>query len=124
MSFTREVVFEKITKEQIADYCDASGDHNKIHWDSNFAREAGLPDVIAHGMLSMGLLGEALERWGYPQSALQTFEAKFKEMVNPGDQLKAICRNPEEAKPSGSLRLSLINQMGTEVCTATVKLLP
>jgi hypothetical protein len=72
----------------------------------------------------MGLLGEALAKWGYPQTSLQTFEAKFKEMVNPGDKLKAVCRNPDEVQSSGLIRLSLSNQLGTEVCSATVKLLP
>jgi acyl dehydratase len=124
MTLSESIEFPEITKEQIRDYCEASGDHNRIHWDSDFARESGLPDVIAHGMLSMGLLGEALERWGYPQSRLATFEAKFKEMVNPGDRLHAVCRNPDEARAGGLLRLSLSNQMGTEVCSATVKVLP
>jgi len=124
MMLSQPIVFNEITKDQIRDYCEASGDHNRIHWDSDFARESGLPDVIAHGMLSMGLLGEALAKWGYPQTSLQTFEAKFKEMVNPGDKLKAICRNPDEVQSSGLIRLSLSNQLGTEVCSATVKLLP
>jgi acyl dehydratase len=124
MTLSEPILFSEITKEQIRDYCEASGDHNRIHWDSEFARESGLPDVIAHGMLSMGLLGEALAQWGYPQGSLQTFEAKFKDMVNPGDRLQATCRNPDEVRASGIIRLSLSNQLGTEVCSATVKLLP
>ena len=124
MSKFPAISFAPITKEQIRDYCEASGDHNRIHWDSEFARASGLPDVIAHGMLSMGLLGEALVRWGYPQDHLEVFEAKFKEMVHPGDKLSAICRNPDQISTGASLRLSLVNELGTEVCSATVKLLP
>ena len=49
----RRVTF---TKEQIAAYAEASGDHNPIHLDDDFARSVGLPGLIAHGMLQMGLL--------------------------------------------------------------------
>jgi len=124
MSDFPAVDFDPISKEQIRDYCEASGDHNRIHWDPEFAMESGLPDVIAHGMLSMGLLGEALCRWGYPQNRLEAFEAKFKEMVYPGNRLSAVCLNPDQISSGAPLRLSLINEMGTEVCSATVKLLP
>ena len=41
-----------LTRHTLALYCGASGDHNPIHVDIDFARSAGLPDVIAHGMLS------------------------------------------------------------------------
>ncbi|HCU88730.1 MAG TPA: dehydratase, partial [Gammaproteobacteria bacterium] len=39
-----------ITRQTLAIYCGASGDHNPIHIDFDFARESGLDDVIAHGM--------------------------------------------------------------------------
>lgn len=39
-------------------YADASGDQNPIHQDEAFAKSVGLPDVIAHGMLSMALVGK------------------------------------------------------------------
>src|SRR5439155_753617 len=48
----RRVTF---TREQIADYAKASGDQNPIHLDNDFARSVGLPGVIAHGMLQMGI---------------------------------------------------------------------
>ena len=51
---SRTVTF---TKEHIADYAEASGDHNPIHLDDQFARTVGLPGVIAHGLLQMGLMG-------------------------------------------------------------------
>ena len=43
-----------VTRLTLALYCGASGDHNPLHVDQDFAREAGLGDVIAHGMLVMG----------------------------------------------------------------------
>ena len=50
----RRVTF---AKEQIAAYAEASGDHNPIHLDDEFARSVGLPGVIVHGMLQMGIAG-------------------------------------------------------------------
>ena len=48
-----------ITRAKLALYAGASGDHNPMHIDSDFAKKAGFPDVFSHGMLVMGLLGQA-----------------------------------------------------------------
>ena len=52
-----------ITRFTLALYAGASGDHNPIHIDSDFAKKAGMPDVFAHGMLSMAYLGRMLTNW-------------------------------------------------------------
>ena len=52
--------FPPITRHTLALYCGASGDHNPIHVDIDFAKAAGFPDVFAHGMLVMAYLGQAL----------------------------------------------------------------
>ncbi len=52
--------FPPITRATLALYAGASGDHNPIHIDVDFARKAGFPDVFSHGMLVMGLLGQAV----------------------------------------------------------------
>lgn len=83
------IEFEAISKEQIATYAEASGDFNKIHLDDQYAKEAGLNSVIAHGMLTMGLASVALERWNLPTTIIQSFETKFKEKVYPGEALYA-----------------------------------
>jgi acyl dehydratase len=57
-----------LTRHTLALYCGASGDHNPIHVDIDFAKAAGLPDVFAHGMLSMAWLGRLLTNW-VPQTA-------------------------------------------------------
>lgn len=43
-----------VDRAQLVDYANASGDQNPIHQDADFARSVGLPDVIAHGMWTMG----------------------------------------------------------------------
>ena len=52
-----------VTQAQIDAYASASGDHNPIHVDPEFARSVGLHGTIAHGMLDMAILGEAVGRW-------------------------------------------------------------
>ena len=65
-----------ISRHTLALYAGASGDHNPIHIDSDFARAAGMPDVFAHGMLSMAYLGRMLTRW-QPQARLRKFGTRF-----------------------------------------------
>ncbi len=65
-----------ITRFTLALYAGASGDHNPIHIDSDFAKKAGMPDVFAHGMLSMAYLGRMLTDW-QPQARLRKFQNRF-----------------------------------------------
>ncbi len=52
--------FPRITRTTLALYAGASGDHNPMHIDIDFAKKAGFPDVFAQGMLVMAMLGQAL----------------------------------------------------------------
>jgi len=65
-----------INRATLALYAGASGDHNPIHIDSDFAKKAGMPDVFAHGMLSMAYLGRMLTDW-QPQAKLRKFSNRF-----------------------------------------------
>jgi acyl dehydratase len=65
-----------ISRFTLALYAGASGDHNPIHIDSDFAKKAGMPDVFAHGMLSMAYLGRMLTDW-QPQAKLRKFSNRF-----------------------------------------------
>ena len=58
--FLPELKLEQISRINLAQYADASGDHNPLHIDTDYANKIGLPDVIAHGMLIMGYLGRVL----------------------------------------------------------------
>jgi acyl dehydratase len=68
--------FPKITRATLALYAGASGDHNPIHIDSDFARAAGFPDVFAQGMLAMGMLGQAVTD-AVPPERLRAFSTRF-----------------------------------------------
>ncbi len=72
-----------VTMDMIKSYATASNDHNPIHLDSAEARDAGLPDVIAHGMLSMGVLSRLVTGCA-PASAIREIQARFISMVGIG----------------------------------------
>lgn len=99
------------SKAQIAAYAEASGDMNPIHLDDDFAKGVGLPGVIAHGLLQMGLLARvAAEAAGGP-SRLRKLSCRFAGMVAPGDNVTftALVAEP------GVLQLSAKNQKGEAV---------
>ena len=73
-----------VSRHTLALYCGASGDHNPIHVDLDFAKSSGLDDVIAHGMLSAAYLAQMLTNW-VPQSALRSFNNRFTAMTQVGD---------------------------------------
>jgi acyl dehydratase len=75
-----------LTRLTLALYCGASGDHNPIHVDSDFAQSAGMPDVIAHGMLSMAWLGRLMTQW-LPQTALRELNVRFAAMTHVGERI-------------------------------------
>jgi acyl dehydratase len=76
-----------VDRGMLALFAGASGDHNPIHIDIDFARRAGMPDVFAHGMLGMAWVGRLLTRWT-PQATLRRFEVRFQGITQLGD---AIC---------------------------------
>ena len=81
-----DLVIEPITRSTLALYAGASGDHNPIHIDLDFAKEAGMKDVFAHGMLIMAYLGKAVTNI-IPQSNLKNFSVRFSSITNIGDIL-------------------------------------
>lgn len=114
--------FSPVERSQISNYASASGDFNRIHLDEDFAKAAGLPAVIAHGMLVMGLAASALERWGFNRQKVKFFETKFKDKVFPGDKLIAeFIKIQEDAGPNKDARQvfwCLVKSTGEEVLTA------
>jgi acyl dehydratase len=78
--------FPPITRHRLALYCGASGDHNPIHVDLDFAKKAGFPDVFSHGMLVMAYLGQALTD-AVPAPRLRSFSTRFVAITQLGARL-------------------------------------
>jgi acyl dehydratase len=75
-----------ISRLDLALYCGASGDHNPIHVDIDFAKTAGMPDVFAHGMLSAAWLGRVLTDW-MPQEAIRSLDIRFAAITHVGERI-------------------------------------
>jgi acyl dehydratase len=99
----------------LALYAGASGDHNPIHIDIDFARAAGMPDVFAHGMLSMAWLGRLLTNWA-PQRDLREFSVRFSAMTHVGERMVATGRIVEKLERDGErvvrIALETANEAG------------
>ena len=78
-----------ITREELKAYAAASGDPNPMHTDDEFARNAGYPGVFAHGMLSMGWLGQFLVQ-AAGVGSIRRFRARFAKLTWPGEVI--TCR--------------------------------
>ena len=79
-----DLVIEPITRSTLALYAGASGDHNPMHIDIDFAKQAGMDDVFAHGMLIMAYLGRSITNIISP-SNLKSFSVRFCSITNVGD---------------------------------------
>ena len=66
-----------INRAMLKAYADASGDQNPIHQDEEFAVSVGLPNVIAHGMLTMALVGKYVTDWSGGSATVKEFGARF-----------------------------------------------
>ncbi|MCA6095118.1 MaoC family dehydratase [Streptomyces sp. SCA3-4] len=75
-----------VTRATLVRYAGASGDFNPIHWNEKFAKEVGLPDVIAHGMFTMAEAIRVVTDWAGDPAAVIDYGTKFtKPVVVPND---------------------------------------
>ncbi|MEO7235753.1 MAG: MaoC/PaaZ C-terminal domain-containing protein [Lapillicoccus sp.] len=75
---TKTIHIERATLVQ---YAGASLDRNPIHWDERFARQVGLPDVIAHGMFTMGSAVTAVTEWVGDAGRVVAYSVRFTKPV-------------------------------------------
>ena len=75
-----------VMREDLVRYAGASGDFNPIHWSERFAVGVGLPNVIAHGMLTMALGGQLVTAWAGDPAAVVGYSVRFtRPVVVPDD---------------------------------------
>jgi acyl dehydratase len=106
-----------VTQEQINAYAQASGDANPIHLDAAFARSAGLPGTIAHGLLEMGILAEAVGRWAGGYARLASLSCRFSKPLFPGDTIICTGRvvSVDAATGTATLALEAVSSRGDRV---------
>ena len=75
-----------LTRLDLVRYAGASGDFNVIHWNQRIATSVGLPDVIAHGMLTMATAARLVTDWAGDPAAVVEYGVRFtKPVVVPDD---------------------------------------
>jgi acyl dehydratase len=77
-----------LTRTHFVRYAGAAADFNPLHHDDEYARAAGYPSVLAHGMFSAGILASYLVGWLGP-GCIVNFSVRFRAPVWPGDTLRA-----------------------------------
>src|SRR3954452_10389896 len=70
-----------LTRLDLVRYAGASGDFNVIHWNERIAKSVGLPNVIAHGMLTMATAGRVVTDWAGDPGRVQRYGVRFSRPV-------------------------------------------
>ena len=104
----------RITRDQLVRYAGAALDFNPIHWNEAFAKEVGLPDVIAHGMLTMAVAGRVVTDWLGDPGRLLDFSARFTRPV-------VVPNTPEGALVEITGKVAAIDDEGTARIDLVVK---
>lgn len=107
-----------ITRTTLALFAGASGDHNPIHIDLDVARSAGLDDVFAQGMLSMGYLGRYLSE-NFAQERIRTWTVRFTSItpVHAEPTCSAVVREVNGDDSTAVLDLTVTLADGTVTLT-------
>jgi len=102
-----------INRTTLALYAGASGDHNQVHIDLDFARKANLPDVFAHGMLSAAYLGRLLTHW-VAQTQIRELSVRFVGITQVGHVPNLIGHITEKFEAGGEQRVRLAIQCSNQ----------
>lgn len=119
----QETTYPSVTQEDLEAYAFASGDRNPIHLDPKAAEKAGLPGVIAHGMLVASYLSEAALEYSRMNEdlasfSLKEFQTRFKAIVLLGDALTIRGSVKRLKEDEVSLELICSNQKNEITTTA------
>ena len=108
-----------VTQEQINAYAEASGDHNPIHVDEEFARAVGLQGTIAHGLLDMGIIAEAVSTWAGGPEHLASLAVRFSKPLFPGDSITCTGKvvAVDDARGIATVELEAVSSRGDRVLT-------
>ena len=111
-----------IQQIQLTRYAGASGDFNPIHQDDEFARAAGMGGVFAHGMLSMGFVGQVVTDWA-GAGQVRKLGVRFAGLVRLKDTVtcrgRVLARSSKDDVNLVDLAVWAENQKGDKVVTGT-----
>jgi len=116
-----------ITQEMLKSYAKASGDENPIHLDPEAAKQMGLPGVIAHGMLSMGFMGDYAAQLAGDLKRVKSLKCQCKSMTFLGDLL-TLCGSfkeieiKEQGQNLAICQIQVKNQKGEITCQGEARI--
>ena len=118
-----------VGRDTLVAYAAASGDQNPIHQDEAFAKSVGLPDVIAHGMWTMGAAGSVVSEWAGDSGRVVEFGTRFtKPVVVPASgaavEVSGVVTSVDEESRRATVELTATAE-GAKVlgrCLAVVQL--
>ena len=96
------LVKEPVGKVQLVRYAGASGDFNPLHTDPEVGKAIGIGGQIAHGMLIMGFVGQAITNW-VPKKCLKNFSVRFAGMTRPDDVITVTGKVVDKREDSGRI---------------------
>jgi acyl dehydratase len=106
---------QPVNRTVLALFGGASGDHNRLHIDTDYARRAGMVDVFAQGMLGMAWLGRMLTGWAAPNQ-LRKFDVRFLGITHLENAIRCTGRVVEKLECNGEpcirIELKCANQFG------------
>ena len=110
----------QLSRADLVRYAAASGDFNPIHWNQEFAVSVGLPDVIAHGMLTMGAAMQLVADWAGDPGRVVDVQTRFtKPVVVPN----GVREGAAEIQPSTTLSIvGVVGALDEQACTARIDL--
>ena len=109
-----------ISRLILALYAGGSGDHNPMHVDSDFAKQGGMPDVFAHGMLSMAYLAQVLTAQFKPEQ-IRSYGVRFASITPVNARLTCKGSVTEKFEDEGERRLRLQLQTVSDTGAVTLQ---
>ncbi|GAB3397152.1 MaoC family dehydratase [Humibacter soli] len=100
-----------ITRDSLVRYAGASGDFNAIHYRDDIAEFVGLPGVLAHGMLTMGIASQAVVDWVGDPARVVDYQVRFTRPVvvdrNDGATLDVTAKVASIDADAGRVRIDI-----------------
>jgi acyl dehydratase len=113
-----------ITRADLVRYAGASGDFNPIHWNERFAKSVGLPDVIAHGMFTMGTAIRVVTDWVGDPGAVVEYGVRFTRPVvvpEPDGTTLTVTGEVKDVRDDGLVEVALTAVVGAETVLAKAR---
>jgi acyl dehydratase len=114
------IKFEPVTRLDLIKYAGASGDYNPIHTIDDQARKAGLPGIIAHGMLTMGRMSKLFTPY-LEEGYIKEFSTRFSGMVFLDDVITLRAQIKEKEADYSLFKVEAVNQRGDTVAKGNVR---